>query len=78
MADTLDVLSEVAEERARQGEHRGGLDREGVYAGVDWISLIDRFAYRATPHDLSSKEFRDAMIKIAALAVAAVEAHDRA
>lgn len=71
-----EVLEEVRAERARQDAKWGGPEHDDGHEQAIWVRLIDdRLAY---PEDANGcKEYRQDMIEIAALAVAAVESFDR-
>lgn len=77
--DVEGVLSEVAAERARQDEQWGGPEHDDEHVPFEWngfIGLQLDAADRATVKR-DRAQWRERMIKIAALAVAAIESHDR-
>lgn len=81
---TEDVLDEVAAERRRQQELAHGGDTEEFDKGNsqnDWIAYINAYTGRAAQkvfrNEREGQTFRENMIKAAALAVAAIEAHDK-
>jgi len=67
------ILTEVAEERDRQDEKWGGPEHDDLHSVRDWIGYIRDHNKQA----LDVGEFRQQMIRVAALAVAAVESYDR-
>ncbi len=69
------VLNEIVDERARQDVKWGGPERDDEHDRVAWLDFIN--GQRLAAADKSAAEFRQRMIKIAALAVAAVESTDR-
>ena len=78
------VLDEIHDERERQIElkHGGDTDAFDAYNSVnDWVAYITAYAGRAAAKaKINSSEphnFRTYMIKVAALAVAAIEAYDK-
>ena len=76
-----DILQEIKEEREYQDKRWGGVKHDDQHKPNDWIAFITGYAGRAYdccmehPGDLD--DFRESMIKVAALAVAAVEWVDR-
>jgi predicted RNase H-like HicB family nuclease len=76
---TSPVLSEVVQERARQDAQWGGPATDDTREARDWVQFINhqvgRFvqAYMHTP----PTPVREVFVKIAALAIAAVESIDR-
>ncbi len=82
MTDTDHVLDEVAEERQRQIDLAHGGDTaafDKANSRNDWVAYITAYAGRAADKCPRNEccEFRDMMKKVAALAVAAIEAYDK-
>lgn len=81
---TSSVLGEIANERQRQREvaHGGDTDAfDQTNSCNDWVAYISAYAGRAA-HKVPRNEnadchFRDMMLRVAALAVAAIEACDK-
>ncbi len=79
------IVDEILAERARQVEvckHGGdtnSFDRTNTQN--DWVAYITAYAGRASAkvgkNHLQGETFRENMIKVAALVVAAIEAHDQ-
>lgn len=69
----MDIWAEIQEERERQSKNWGGAQHDDQHTPNDWIAFIayhaGRGSYRAN--------FRTQMVKVAALAVAAIESWDR-
>lgn len=89
-ANRIDVLAEIDEERQRQDKQWGGPEHDDEHNEFDWCHFIlERLTtakveveYHQKPNvvhlvkpDLSV--YREKMIQIAALAIAAIESHDR-
>lgn len=79
-----DVLTAIAGERCRQDIQWGGFSHDDSHNAEDWERLIVRHAYQLTVahpglHSARppSPHYRQRLIKIAALAVAAAQAWDR-
>ena len=69
------VILEVLEERAAQDKKWGGTEHDDQHSDHDWICFILEHAQRG---ELTTDTvFRKQMIRVAALAVAAVQAVDR-
>ncbi|WP_142851033.1 hypothetical protein [Telmatospirillum sp. J64-1] len=80
-SDTLhlvDVLTDVADERWAQDLQWGGPEHDDQHTSLEWRALIG-----AHTHDLidgrgnAAPDYRERLVKIAALAVAAIQSHDR-
>jgi hypothetical protein len=78
------ILDEIKQERERQktliidGKPMEEFDKKNTR--TDWITYIVRYAVGVSPKLEWSKDkrtFREAMIKAAALAIAAIEAKDK-
>lgn len=77
---TRDVLEEIARERHNQDVQWGGLEHDDQHDPAEWLQFIDKQVYNARDacQHGTSDAYRSRLLKIAALAVAAVEAVDRA
>jgi hypothetical protein len=76
---TETVLAEVAEERKRQNEKWGGATNDDRWNALDWHEMMadyNAWARRMAAMGSGDKA-RRRYVQLAALAVAAVEAHDR-
>ena len=71
------VLTEVFHERRKQDLKWGGPEHDNEHNSHDWIAYIMRHAGRAVVWPWNKATFRKQMIRVAALAVAAVEWCDR-
>jgi hypothetical protein len=67
------ILHEVDDERMRQDRQWGGIKHDDKHTPADWVLFIIAHANKAIRHD----NYRERMLKVAALAVAAVESYDR-
>lgn len=92
MSDRESVLAEVSAERGRQDELWGGPAHDDAHGANDWIAILARHvglaAFDGGPHGVcradgvpvahhEPERFRRQMVRVAAVALAAVEAHDR-
>jgi hypothetical protein len=68
------VLADISAEREAQDAKWGGSDHDDDHADSDWLCYIRKHAARA---EESHAVFRQQMVRIAALAVAAIESFDR-
>ncbi len=77
MTDTTNItqilVDEVLAERVRQ-DNKYGKDKDDKNTTTDWIVHI---CSHATKSYMYHRSFRDQMIRVAALAIAAIESHDR-
>jgi hypothetical protein len=67
------LLEEVCIERKAQDEKWGGPEHDDEHIQMDWQSYIREHTSKAS--DLG--KFRKQMVRVAALALAAIESHDR-
>lgn len=79
MSKTFDILGSVAREREHQIARWSGVYDDDMYTSRDWLDLMGKYASRlyGQEGDLTTRDIRLNFIKIAALAVAALEALDR-
>jgi len=70
------IFEEIKNEREYQDE-KWGTEFDDKNTLNDWVSYIVTYAGRATEYDRTAEEQRKYMIKVAALAVAALETFDR-
>lgn len=73
----MTVYEEIHDERVIQDKKWGGAGNDDTHSHVDWIAYIVKHGGRAVRHPLDLALFRKQMIRIGALAVAAVEWSDR-
>ena len=71
----MDVLAEIVGERAAQDVQWGGPGHDDKHTPSEWACILTEYVDRL-PHDCPM-DYRTSFIKIAAVAVAAVESHDR-
>lgn len=76
-----DVYVDIRAERERQDMQWGGPEHDDEHAPADWLHFIDKQSTEGFLDDeLGEQEpgsYRMRLVKIAALAVAAIESHDR-
>ena len=68
------IIEEILTEREYQDHKWGGPDHDDTHCNHDWDNYITKYLDKAFASPLT---FREQMIKVAALAVAAAEWHDR-
>lgn len=73
------VLLEVAVERAHQDKKWGGPEHDDQYTALEFLQLVERYAIlaRVMSSRGSPGKARHRLIRVAALAIAAVESIDR-
>lgn len=64
-------------ERDRQDAIWGGPEYDDTHNTLDWENFISDWAWKATDSIDNPLKYRDGLVKVAALAVAAIESHDR-
>jgi hypothetical protein len=70
-------IDAVRTERAAQDAEWGGADHDDEHGPRDWMVFILKQLGAAAKYDALPSEFKDRMVKIAALACAAWQACDR-
>lgn len=82
--DTKFVIADVQRELERQQSLAHGGDTDAFDRGNtrnDWIGYVSAYAGRAVDkcarNQREGQQFRENMVKVAALAIAAVRAHDK-
>lgn len=65
------LVGEIREERRYQDDKHGGPDFDDMHNDDAWAGIIKTYA------EDESKTFRDRMVKVASVAVAAIQAEDR-
>lgn len=71
------VIEQIEAELDRAIAKWGGEQADNRHDRLTWLRLIDDHRIRATRHDAGADEYRHELVVIAALAIAAIEAHDR-
>ncbi|MGI9434275.1 MAG: hypothetical protein ACR2Q4_05515 [Geminicoccaceae bacterium] len=74
------ILSEIRKERDRQDEKYDGPDHDDSHYPGDWCLILAKYLGRAAAETIDAEPdtgFRDNMIKIAAVAIAATQSFDR-
>ncbi len=72
-----ELLEQIEAELVRAAEKWGGPASDNRLDRLTWLRLIDEHRIRATRYGASSDEYRHELVVIAALAISAIEAHDR-
>lgn len=73
----MSVYDEVKAERAAQDAQWGGKDHDDKHTNFDWIAYLVKHIGRSVQWPFNVNIFRAQMVKVAALAVAAIEWADR-
>jgi hypothetical protein len=77
--DVLRVLADVMAERRRQDDRWGGPTHDASHHATDWQQFRDRYEgeIEAAVIEQRPADVRAGLVKVAALAVAQLQAHDR-
>jgi len=75
--DRATIYAEVDAERQAQDDKWGGEGHDDSHSSHDWLAFLTKHVGRAVKYPWDPRAFRAQMIRVAALAVAAVEWHDR-
>lgn len=70
------IIEEVLQQCDRNDAQWGGDEHDDTHYPVEWIAFIDHQFYKLEEKD-GLLEFRERMIKVASLAIQAVESCDR-
>ncbi len=74
----MTILEEIAAERQRQNQKWGGASNDDRHSSHSWAYLlVKHLGQSGIGDDWNPIVFRKQMIRVAALAVAAIEWHDR-
>ena len=77
MTNQIDsILKEIVAERVNQDRKWGGPEHDDEHRPEEWAAFIVDHAAKAGIHE-DPREFRRRMVRVAALAVAAIESRDR-
>lgn len=72
------LWEEIEIERKAQDEVWGGPEHDDDLTVSDWIALVCKHAGKAFMFPFDGRKFRRQMIRVAAIAVAAIQSYDRA
>ena len=75
--ETARIFNEINEEMDKAQKKWGGDSFDDKNTQNDWIAYITRYAGNALQLDSNSPVFRESMIKVAGLAIRAVEQFDK-
>lgn len=67
------IIKEIEIEREKQDRLWGGKDHDSMHTSHDWIAYLTKHVGKAVHWPWTPERFRQQMIIVAALAVAAVE-----
>jgi hypothetical protein len=73
----LDLYGEIKAERERQDAKWGGAKHDDTHTNFDWIVYLTKHVGKAVSWPFDKSRFRTQMVRVAALAVAAIEWADR-
>ena len=73
-----EALKRVELERHNQDKERGGDEHDDMHSHQEWIIFIIKQLGRAAAEKQTLQEYKDSMIKVAALAVASYQWAERA
>lgn len=79
MSELTNILHEIGEERLRQTQNQTTNELDETNTPNDFVAYITAYAGRAAAkcprNERQGENFRENMIKVAALAVAAIQTH---
>ena len=71
------LIDEIMAERERQDEKWGGPDHDDNHKRDDWFEFMISHIDKATKYSGAGYIVREELVKISALAIAAIESYDR-
>jgi hypothetical protein len=71
------IYEQIANERIEQDKKWGGSSHDDCHQNWEWIAYITKHAGKAVMWPWNGPTFRCQMVRVAALAVAAIEWYDR-
>lgn len=77
---TKEIWSDIERERDRQDAQWGGPDHDAQHDAFDWCNYVHKqlgLINTEATVDRGAHTFRARMVKVAALAIASIEAYDR-
>lgn len=79
MADQQAIIAEIVLERIQQDAEHGGPEKDDQHSENDWLAILMRHVGLAASDEakIDLARFRRQMIRVSALALAAVESIDR-
>ena len=77
IAEISQPLADILAERNRQDEQWGGPDIDDGRSGWDWANYIERQVNLWRHNTGPTNDFRGRMVKVAALALSAIQSYDR-
>ncbi len=77
MTKTDKIFEDVLEERKIQDDEWGGPNHDDIHSSHDWVAFITKHLGKAVMWPFNGAGFRRQMVRVAALAVAAIAWHDR-
>lgn len=74
---SVDILNEICTERLKQDSQWGGAEHDDTHDIFDWCNYIEYQTNKAKLAENVGAEHRNRLMKVAALAIAAIESIDR-
>ena len=71
------IIGDIARERDRQDLQWGGAAHDDEHIPYDWQGFIEKQCRRLCSGAIPANDYREHLVKIAAIAVAAIESYDR-
>lgn len=71
------IFDDINDERKEQDKLWGGPEHDDLHSSNDWIAFIAKHAGRAVVWPFDKSVFRKQMVRVAALAIAAIAWCDR-
>jgi hypothetical protein len=71
------ILQEIQDERILQDHAWGGSEHDDTLSPSDWVAIIVKHLGKSVSYPFNPPLFRTQLVRVAAIAVAAIEAYDR-
>lgn len=71
------IIGDIDKERTKQDDKWGGPSHDNMHNSHDWVAFITKHLGKAVMWPWDGEKFRKQMVRVAALAVAAIAWYDR-
>lgn len=77
MIETKKIIKDINEERTKQDDKWGGPEHDNMHNSHDWVAFITKHLGKSVMWPWDGVKFRHQMVRVAALAIAAIAWYDR-
>jgi len=77
MIETKGIIEDISAERVKQDEQWGGPRYDDLHNSHDWVAMLTKHLGKAVMWPWDGEKFRQQMVRVAALSIAAIAWYDR-